>query len=369
MNKIKIVFRLDDPSAISPIEIENNLIDILCKHEVTFTFAIIPNVTLGNFRESISSGNALLPKDKIQLFKKGADSNVIDIALHGFEHKTISKNGDSHTEFRGDDLGNQIKKIREGKKILEDQIGLPITTFIPPWNTYDENTINALRENNITCISSNRYQPAGNKNSISYLPITIELPDLKSAVEITRKADTPDPVIIVLLHPYDFTESGDDRAKYGCNDVDKLLSWVGAQQDLEVRSISQLTKKNNEYDYTRYIWNKASFLENIYPPSLLQTEDTPIYHTTVTAKYNKIKNAIITLAFFTLLIVLSALFTYGVFNKVLDSTAIISNSLLYSLIFIIVLLGAKAIKQKSYYFRSFLLTNFALGAIIGLGLM
>ena len=371
MNKktIKIVFRLDDPSAISPIMIEKKLIDILIKNQVTFTFGVIPFVTLGNFREPEPCDNSLLQQDKIQLFKYGIENNALEVALHGYEHKTIDTIGNDHSEFRGADLDSQINKIKEGKALLEQQLGTAINTFIPPWNTYDENTLKALMLNNITCISSNRFQPARRISDMNYLPITIELPDLKSAVNMAIDNNDSDSAIIVLMHPYDFKESGDERAKYNCQYVDTLLQWIKNQQHLEVCSVSQLVMRTNSCDYYRYKWNKSSILENIYPPGLILTEDTPVYYSTTTAKNKRIKNTIITIGFMILIVSLGILSTFVIFSIFSDLNKYIYNGLLYSFVLIILLLAVKAFKQRTYYFRTFSLSNLILGAIIGLSLI
>ena len=369
MKKIKIAFRLDDPSAISPIDIEKNLIDIFSHHELSCTFGVIPNVTLGNFRDTDPADTLTLPDEKIQIFKQAAKNNILDIALHGYEHKTIVTDCNEHSEFRGADLNSQLTKIRVGKNLLEQQIETTISTFIPPWNTYDENTLNALIHNKITCISSNRYQPYSQKTNINFIPITIEFPDLKSAVDTARINKDSEPNIIILMHPYDFKESGDNRAQYNCQDVYELLHWINQQDDLDVFTVSQLAMSSDNYSHSRYAWNKPSLLENIYPPGIIHTENTPIYHSISAAKHKKVKNTALTISFFISVILLTTLLTYNLLSDVLDTNEIITKGLLYSLVLLLTLLTLKVFKQGTYYFRSFFLSNILLGAIVGLTLI
>lgn len=368
MKKITIAFRLDDPSAVSPIEIEKNLINIFSKHNACITFGIIPYVTLGNFRDTTQEGNSLLSDEKIELFKKAAKNNVIDVALHGYQHKTIHDGKGQHSEFCGDALEEQIKKIKKGKEILEKQIDAPIISFIPPWNTYDKNTLKALAQNNIRCISSNRYQVVST-DQISYLPITIELPNLKHAVETARNSDDENPSIIILMHPYDFKESGDQRAQYDCSYIDKILNWVACQPDLSIFSISQLSARPNEYSYKRYMWNKSSLLENIFLPSFTKTEDTPIYFSIKSAKNNKIRNNGLTVIFYIVTLLLSALIANRTLDYLSSSIPFIYEIALTLSGLILAALSLKAFKQKAFYFHSFLLSNVSLGAILGLSMM
>lgn len=368
MKNITIAFRLDDPSAVSPIKIERNLIQIFSEHNATCTFGVVPYITLGDYHEMKSEGNSLLPDEKISLFKEAAKKKVIDIALHGYEHKTINDGSRLHSEFCGGDINQQLEKIKNGKDILEKQFEAPIVSFIPPWNTYDKNTLKALAQNNINCISSNRYQTVS-QGEMSYLPITLELPDLEYAVEVARNSNDKSPSIIILMHPYDFKESGDKRAQYDCNHIDDTLSWIASQPDLNIASISQLSNDSNQYDYRRYMWNKSSFLENIFLPGLTKTDDIPIYLSTSSARNKKIRNNSVTILFYVIILLLSAIMANQILEFLSDSIPFIYEVTLALSGLVLAVLSIKAFKQKAFYFRSFLLSNLSLGTILGLSLI
>lgn len=82
------------------------------------------------------------------------------IALHGYDHCYISEGGMkglnplwSRSEFAGVPLELQKEKIREGVKILRSH-GIDPQYFFAPSHTYDQNTLEALREeSNIRIIS------------------------------------------------------------------------------------------------------------------------------------------------------------------------------------------------------------------------
>jgi predicted deacetylase len=70
------------------------------------------------------------------------------IALHGYEHIYLNKNGDvssSHTgsEFAGLSINEQGEKIEKGLSILQEQM-LDVNYFFAPNHTFDENTLKAL---------------------------------------------------------------------------------------------------------------------------------------------------------------------------------------------------------------------------------
>ncbi len=362
---IRVAFRLDDPSALSPIQIEQSLIQLFSKHRATCTFGVIPYVTNGNFRDPGPSENLPLSTEKIQLYQDATIDGTIDIALHGFEHKTVSNSIKGHTEFRGPPKKEQIQRLKHGKKLLEEALNIKIKTFIPPWNTYDKNTISALKECEITCISANRYAPAGKDPSIQFVPITLELPDVKSAINEARSSNDSDPAIIVLMHPYDFTVSGDHRAQFDFHQMDSLLAWLNEQEDVAIYSISQLA---DDFDFNRYQSNQPSWLENIYQPMLGRTEDSFIYHSTNIARSIKKKKELLTLTLHMLTLIIGGGLGYLALSFSSNNTALQATLLTVSG-FTIFLLIARTLKQQAIYYRSFQLIMLVLGFMLSLSLL
>ncbi len=363
--KIKVAFRLDDPSAASPIKIEQSLIQLFSKHNAICTFGVIPYVTNGNFRDPGPSENLPLPPKKIQLYKEAAINRTIDIALHGFEHKTISNSIKGHTEFLDLPKKEQILKLKHGKKLLEQALDIKITTFIPPWNTYDKNTISALKECGIACLSANRYAPAGKDPDIQFVPITLELPDVKNAIDDARSSNDPDPAIIILMHPYDFESSGDDRAQFDFQLMDSLLNWLNSQEDVEIYSVSQLADETNKFDLKRYQSNQPSWLENIYQPMLRRTENSLIYHSSNTAKRIKKKQELLTLILHIVTLVIGGGIGYLVLSFSSQNTALKPTLIAVSGL-ILALLITRTIKQQVIYYRSFQLIMLTLGFMVSL---
>jgi hypothetical protein len=63
-----------------------------------------------------------------------------------------------HSEFAGLPLERQEELVRQGIAILHSALrDVPITTFIPPFDTYDGNTPIAIRNQGLTAISSDHY--------------------------------------------------------------------------------------------------------------------------------------------------------------------------------------------------------------------
>jgi peptidoglycan/xylan/chitin deacetylase (PgdA/CDA1 family) len=281
---IRVFFRYDDYCATSDATVDNGLIALFGRHGLCCTFAVIPRVTEGNYRDPQPRQSHELDACRRQALADAVRTGSIDVALHGFEHRSNGR-GMPHSEFRGIAHAEQAEMIRQGKAMLEDIIGRPVLSFVPPWNTYDENTLQALHDNGLGCLSANRYGPLiGTIQSMRFLPITVELPDLESAVEAARNSGDADPVIGVLMHPYDFRESGDPRAQVDLAALDGKLAWLRQQADVTVASVTALATGSTAFDIRRYAANQPLAHEQLVPPFIPGVADTPWYASTVGAE-------------------------------------------------------------------------------------
>ena len=99
------------------------------------------------------------------------------IALHGLNHCYISNKGLSglnpfwkRSEFAGVSLDQQKEKIRKGVSILKEH-GINPKYFFAPSHTYDENTLEALRqESNIRIISDSIGRKPYKKDDFIFIP-------------------------------------------------------------------------------------------------------------------------------------------------------------------------------------------------------
>ncbi|MEZ5561567.1 MAG: DUF2334 domain-containing protein [Gammaproteobacteria bacterium] len=281
---IRVFFRYDDYCATSDATVDNGLIGLFGKHGLCCTFAVIPRVTEGNYRDPQPRPGLELDASRKQALVGAVQAGAIDVALHGFEHRSNGL-GMPHSEFRGTGYAEQAAKISRGKAMLEEIISRPVRSFVPPWNTYDENTLKALDDNGISCLSANRYGPLiGTIETMRFLPITVELPDLEAAVEAARNSGDDDPVIGVLMHPYDFRESGDPRAQVDLAGLDSKLAWLKQQADVSVASVAALSTSTPVFDIRRYASNQPLAQEQLIPPFMRGVADTPYYASTTGAQ-------------------------------------------------------------------------------------
>jgi predicted deacetylase len=364
-HRIRVFFRYDDYCATSDATVDNGLVALFGKHGLCCTFAVIPRVTEGNYRDPQPRPGLDLDSGRRQVLADAVRAGCIDVALHGFEHRSNGL-GMPHSEFRGVGYAGQSAKISQGKAILEEIIAGPVLSFVPPWNTYDENTLKALHDNGLRCLSANRYGPlVGTIEAMRFLPITVELADLESAVEAARKGGDDDPVIGVLMHPYDFRESGDQRAQVDLAVLDRKLAWLKQQADVSVASITALAVASPSFDMARYAANQPLAREQLVPPFIRSVADTPYYASTAGAAAARRLRLAGSVGTYLLAAVIGA--ATGV---LLQRTATSVHPAAAPLALALVLLALAGLAWRTYrqphiYFRPMLLTNLLAGCGLG----
>jgi peptidoglycan/xylan/chitin deacetylase (PgdA/CDA1 family) len=272
--EITVVFRYDDYSTHSNTSCEVKLIDTFQRYDIPCTVGIIPYLTSGDVHDAGSQERIPLSEEKAQILKTAMASGIIEPALHGYSHQTIQDcSGATRkcTEFSGLSYEKQLEKIVEGKKLLEDNLDTEITIFIPPWNSYDRNTLKCLEKLDFNCISTDlRIAPEGN-TTLTFVPAITTISELRQAVNSARHSSDPHPVIVVCIHSYDFAEISADRGETTNQEFFDLISWISTQKDVRVTSMSQLTEEN-DFDASRVKENRGyhSFI-HLIPPFLVRS--------------------------------------------------------------------------------------------------
>jgi len=272
--KINVVFRYDDYSARSRTDIELKILDAFRKSKASITFGVIPFVVAGNVHDPLPQKLLPLTPAKCNILKDAFADGTLDIALHGYSHQTT--NPQKMTEFSGVDYTNQLERLTKGKQFLETFIGAPVNTFIPPWNSYDSNTLHALEELGFRTVSGDRFG-AGKDSSLNFLPCTCNLNQLRSALRVARSSYDTNPVIVVCFHQFSFRELDNNRGSVDYKEFCDLLSWLCSQKDVRLLSISEATSVIPDLSGGRLLLNKRylSLTELMPPfPSLLKENKT-----------------------------------------------------------------------------------------------
>jgi len=130
---VKYLFRIDDICSGTNAKIAIKLLRVFEKFKIKATWAIIP----ANKDLSIISKNPLGHKYSPFLSRLKKNNQVF--CQHGYTHKFNEKD----SEFKGDSLQTQYKKIMAGRKLLlKKEINTKV--FSAPRHSYDNLTIKAL---------------------------------------------------------------------------------------------------------------------------------------------------------------------------------------------------------------------------------
>ena len=258
---ITLAFRLDDPSETSNQELEAEILDVLYTHRVPCTFAIIPFRIVDEKRISLSLERA---RPLIAATREG----FIEPALHGYVHVRIDSEMIQPSEFSGRSKNEQFVMISEGRAHLESIFDQSVNGFVPPWNSYDKTTVQILEASGFRYISASWRAPKTNKGHIKMLPLTAHLNHLNEAVNEARRFSKANPVIVVVMHHYDFAESRSNMAVTHISDLSDKISWLADQPDIKIRTLTEISESMTSSDTAirQYrIRNKYSLFSSMLP--------------------------------------------------------------------------------------------------------
>jgi peptidoglycan/xylan/chitin deacetylase (PgdA/CDA1 family) len=253
-SRIDVVFRLDDYSARSSLDMELRIIDLFRRNGASITFGAIPCLCARNVYDPAPQEGLCLDDRKGEALRAAAAEGVVEVALHGYAHQTHSAG--RHTEFAGLDYGRQVEKIAAGKALLEGLTGARITTFIPPWNQYDRNTVRALEELGFSTLSASLSPGAGAGSRLGFLPETCDLPRLRRALGAARGSALPRPVITVAFHLFEILEIDKERGRIGFGEFAELVDWLGQMADLRLASVGQAAASAGDFGAERLLRNQ-----------------------------------------------------------------------------------------------------------------
>lgn len=231
---IRIAFRFDDPSPVSKHGVERGVLSEFSKRGLALTFAVIP--------ARIREGRELFfSNESASHLLQGMQDGSCEIALHGFRHKKRSVNGKViDSEFQGVPYSEQVTMIGQGLSELRQVFTGTISGFVPPWNSYDANTLKALQENGFSYVSAGGEKPPF--TTFPVLPATCALSRVKHALKEAERFSALDPVIVVVLHHYDFQRDDDDpmRPQWSYDSLGQLLDWLKNYEGLRIKTLSEL---------------------------------------------------------------------------------------------------------------------------------
>ena len=225
ISALNVVLRYDDPT-LQPDSITYDMLNFLAERNIPITLAVIP---------CDKNEEYILPTDSAWLNLLKADN--VEIALHGLTHQDLGKG-----EFGGLTFEESYRRLSKGKNFLEAQLR-PITTFIPPFNAYNENTLNAMDSLGLTAISADLFisRATSNKN-IQYYPETLGHSMKNGVFEAAKKALSTnlnrDALCVIMLHHYDI------NTPESFNKLKELVNYLLNNKDIKLLKFNELPSLN-----------------------------------------------------------------------------------------------------------------------------
>lgn len=231
---IRIALRLDDPSLHSNHGLESAIIEALEDHGMPATFAVIP---FSSKQEDLAPLRGEAVPHLVEASRRG----VLEIALHGHSHTARTTLGDNNrSEFATRPLAEQKELLAQGKACLEAIFGT-VHGFVPPWNSFDASTMDALKQLDFRYLSGGWDYTPSNLAELPVLGHSCNLAHLKEAIAEARTLQHLSPVIVAIMHHYDFAESGSDEANIDIPRFRELLAYLKQQEDIEIITLAELS--------------------------------------------------------------------------------------------------------------------------------
>lgn len=353
-----VVLRIDD-YGIDNVYFYNEFKNIIASHSAKVSIAAVPIKTNGQKWSSYEDS----------LFKELSGASCVEICQHGYSHKSYSYG----TEFYGRSSIQQEKDIKNGKQLLEEKSGKIISVFVPPFNSYDNNTLNVINKLGFNTISGDyrRLNVNSNYYNIKSVPFTITLMDF---IKLNRDNKLKkNKIYIVLIHGYDFLENKNYYYNYTFDQYNIFNSPYFAHTSLEEFStlLDQLVRNNIKFYHINEISNtdpkfnydniaKANKVYKLLPmPKALELTNNGYlrFDKDIILSYG---NIIIEIFFYLIIIVLSFIITFIIYNiKLLN---IFNSALAVPITFMIIFtIITKGWKDFSFGYRAYILLSIWLG--------
>ncbi len=176
--KAIVIFRMDDPQPRWKEERLRRSIDLFSEERVPLTLGVIPRplnkFSVADYPSFISYLRGLTR----------ARGGLIEVAQHGYTHLKMTDVGGT-SEFAGLPLDGQLEMMARGREILTSA-GFEPLVFIPPFDTYDNGTLEAAKEVGFEVFSA-RYSDEGDPGS----PVVLDgIVIINAATSLTKDWET-----------------------------------------------------------------------------------------------------------------------------------------------------------------------------------
>jgi len=236
---IRIAFRFDDPSPVSKQHVEEMVFAEFYSRNIPLTCATVPVRPRGGTEIRFT-------RDRASHYKAMHQAGLMEIALHGYTHCEARSIPDgAPSEFAGIPFARQKSTIAAGQSILEDVFQHPITGFVPPWNNYDAATMDALEELDFKYLSAGYRLPPKTSSNLRNIPLTSRLSLIDKTIAQARRFEMFSPVIVIVLHHYDFDRDPDDppAKQFDRQELSRILELLLATHGVRFTTLGKLAEE------------------------------------------------------------------------------------------------------------------------------
>jgi len=228
-----VIFRDDDVAPWNQLDTLKLINQIHIDKNIPVTLGIVPHPSL------VKPGNLFYADSNFFEYMKSISSNpLFEFAQHGYTHH--DNTGVPHqSEFYGYPYSDQYDTIKKGQLDFINAFGVKPTTFIPPWNRGDDNTLKALKALGFAEYSSSFDDfkiDTGYKDGIwidSY-SIALDNTTLSSAKDITERLlnDEHANTIIIFYHFWSFSGQGNPEDATKVHLFEDYLDYLKNRNDV-----------------------------------------------------------------------------------------------------------------------------------------
>jgi peptidoglycan/xylan/chitin deacetylase (PgdA/CDA1 family) len=252
-----VIFRMDDIQDSWLVPVQSAVIDKFVERN--------ENLDIGVIMNSVGKDPALVSK-----VRQGIATGLIETSLHGWNHVPYDT-----LAFK-----EQRDTLQMANEKMQDLFGRKSTIFIPPYNAYNEDTLNAASQVGLKIISSefdeelpSIYNPSNPDSPSNKIYKAIGGPEIKDKYGVyhipqvigfhtysDRVVKTPLPSVknhisnaianygyaVVTLHPQDFAVRDAKGSplpaisKAEMEDLDSLITWIN-NKEYRISTFSSLT--------------------------------------------------------------------------------------------------------------------------------
>jgi peptidoglycan/xylan/chitin deacetylase (PgdA/CDA1 family) len=364
--QIIVVFRYDDYSSLSSTDLEVRLINTFQKYKIAFTFGVVP-FTVSNHLNTSPQNVFPLSQSKAMILRNAMKDGTLEIAQHGYSHQTVSEKG-IYSEFYGLNYDSQLQKIEKGKIFLEEILHAEISTFIPPFNSYDLNTVRVLEKLGFKCISSSIDGDATEFSNLYFLPKTCSLLQLQNAIKAARMIRDPQPIIVVLLHEYDFLEIDKGRGTFTYQEFLDVVNWLASQKDIHMMSINQAIHAISDLSAKRFLMNHAAKSSLHFMPLFLRNSglnNSGLYFSSSDSLEIRDRNRIHIILFYFMILVISIIISFYTGFFMFHKSGHFSAPLRYGLIFLLIFFSIYTFQDLDIGYKGAMVITMLCGMCIG----